>query len=392
MIVVSVDVFTIASLLLLAPIVLVFLASISRRTAPNTALPDRVNEKVAILIPLREEVYESIRATLISIERLNYSKDLIDVYLVVKNDDIETLKAVEKVLSEGWSFRIVIYKSLLEKKLKAADLNVVLRNLPDILNEHQVVGVFDADLLDVDPNQLTIAVLKLRDECVAVSPKIYVFRNSLLGYLTLAESITWYDGVFKGLEALGAIPPLTGKTLYVRSETLRELGGFPEELAEDAFLTLELTERGLKTCYIDSYSFTLSPKDLKSLINQRRRWSRAVAIMSMRSATSSLPIERRIGVAAPYLLSLNLMMFMLISVSSAILASNVLGLLSFIAISIAVFLRLEAFYRSFIRYREGFFKRFLSSLMFTPYIFLQVLIQLVMMFINENSWRKTRRR
>lgn len=156
------------------------------------------------------------------------------------------------------------------------------------------------------------------------------------------------------MEALGAIQPLTDKTLYVRSEILRELGGFPEELAEDAFLTLELTERGLKTCYIDSYSFTPSSKDLKSLINQRRRWSRAVAIMSMRSTISPLPFKRRIGVAASYLLSLNLAMFMLISVSSAILASDVLGFSSFIAISIAVFPRLEAFHWSFVRYREGF--------------------------------------
>lgn len=207
MIVVSVDVFMTASLLLLAPIALVFLASISRRTSPNTVLPDRINEKIALLIPLREEVYESIRVTLISIERLTYSKDLIDIYLIVKNSDIETLKVVEKVLSEKWSFRIIIYKSLLEKKLKAADLNAALHNLQDILNEHQVVGVFDADFLDVDPNQLTIAVLKLRDECVAVSLKIYVFRDSLLGYLTLAESITWYDGGIQGWKHLELFSP-----------------------------------------------------------------------------------------------------------------------------------------------------------------------------------------
>lgn len=95
---------------------------------------------------------------------------------------------------------------------------------------------------------------------------------------------------------------MTGKILYVRSEVLKELGGFPEELAEDKSLTLELAKRGLKTCYIDSYSFTLSPKDLKSLINQRR-WSRAVVVMSIRSVTSLLTAKRRIKVAAPYLLS-----------------------------------------------------------------------------------------
>lgn len=74
--------------------------------------------------------------------------------------------------------------------MKAVDLNMALHDLPEILNEHQVAGVLDVDLLDVDPNQLMIAVSRLSDKCVAVSPKIYVFSDNLLGYLTLMESIT----------------------------------------------------------------------------------------------------------------------------------------------------------------------------------------------------------
>ena len=38
--------------------------------------------------------------------------------------------------------------------------------------------------------------------------------------------------------------PLSGEGLFVRTSVLREVGGFPEVLTEDAYLGIILTERG----------------------------------------------------------------------------------------------------------------------------------------------------
>gem|GEM_PF-2653665 len=387
-----VDVFRAVSTFALVPLALVFLASVLTRKRRVTQDLDPPAEKIAFLVPLREEVYESIKTTLNAIEELNYPKNLIDVYLIVKKSDAETLAATNKVLSENWRFNLVVYESPAERELKAVDLNAAIRDVREILEEHQVVAVFDADLWYVDPDQALIATSMLRSGCSSVSPRVYAFSEALLGHLTLAESVSWYDGVFKGLEALGAVPPLTGKSLYVSSWVLRELGGFPEELAEDAFLTIRLGERNLRSCYADSYSFTLPPKSVKFFMIQRMRWSRAIVIATSNIISAQLSARKKLSVLAPYLLSLDLVVFMLSSIPYGVVADGLLSIALLIVVSTMIFLRLESFSRKYPQCRTSLSKRIVSSLLFVPFILIQVLIQLIMLFNKNDSWRKTRRR
>lgn len=379
------------SLATLVPILLVFLMSVIRRESYREASVVFL-EKIAFLVPLKEEVYESIRATLNSIEELNYPTELKRVYLIINLEDTDTLRAAEQALQDSWSFRARICSSSSRKRLKAADINAVLKDIPEILEENGVIAVLDADLSKVDPDQALIAVSSLRGRCVAVSPKIYTFRNDLLGYLTLVESIIWYNVVFKGLETLGSILPLTGKSIYVKSSILKELGGFPEELAEDAALTLKLAEKGFDNCYLNSFSYVLPPRDIRTLIVQRRRWSRAIAVMTIKALASSTSPRRRLSVAAPYLLSIDLSLLLLTSIPTSLFSADISGVIALTMFVCVMFYGLRLFLKRNLNVRGNNNLMLLASFLFIPYLILLMLIQLAILFRKEEAWRKTVRR
>ncbi|MEM4452834.1 MAG: hypothetical protein QW182_06490 [Thermosphaera sp.] len=93
----------------------------------------------------------------------------------MKKGGSETLAVVEKELSENWEFDIIVYKSPAERELKAVDLNFAIKDVGEMLEKHQVVAVFNADLWSIYFDQTLIVTSMLRSS--AVSPRVYAFRT-----------------------------------------------------------------------------------------------------------------------------------------------------------------------------------------------------------------------
>ncbi|MEM1831962.1 MAG: hypothetical protein QXJ97_10590 [Desulfurococcaceae archaeon] len=83
---------------------------------------------------------------------------------------------------------------------------------------------------------------------------------------------------------------------------------------------------------------------------------------------------------------------MLSSIPYGVVADGLLSIALLIVVSTMIFLRLESFSRKYPQCRTSLSKRIVSSLLFAPFILIQVLIQLIMLFNKNDSWRKTRRR
>ena len=223
--------------------------------------------RISILIPLKNESRESIETTLDSIEAFDYSKDFLDVYLIYPANDHVTREGVQKILRDKkYSYDIKIFEIANSRGLKSSDINRVLDK-----TNGDIIGVYDADDL-IDRRQIKKVLDAFSRGYVAVSPKVYRYRRSVLGRLVFIETVLWYDLWIELFRRLGLLTSLSGEGLFIKRDVLMRLGGFPETLAEDAMLSLLLASEDLKYSYIDSFVVELAPKNLRSLIKQRIRW------------------------------------------------------------------------------------------------------------------------
>ena len=223
--------------------------------------------RISILIPLKNESRESIETTLDSIEAFDYSKDFLDVYLIYPANDHVTREGVQRILrNKKYSYDIKIFEIANSRGLKSSDINRVLDK-----TSGDIIGVYDADDL-IDRRQIKKVLDAFSRGYVAVSPKVYRYRRSVLGRLVFIETVLWYDLWIELFKRLRLHTSLSGEGLFIKRDVLMRLGGFPETLAEDAMLSLLLASEDLKYGYIDSFVIEQAPKSLRSLIKQRIRW------------------------------------------------------------------------------------------------------------------------
>ena len=227
--------------------------------------------KVAIILPFYNEHYTSLIRTVRSILNQDYNLDLVKVYLVVEKGDKITHKNIphiHAILRLNGVKSIVIYT-------KSSSLGK-----PDALNraldyvEEDVVIVFDADDV-VPPNYISNVVRELETGSYAVTTKVYRIGTRLHSKFLTLDTLIWYDIYLPVYMRLNKYVPLSGEGLAVRTRFLKEIGGFPKTLTEDAHLTLELARRGKKMSYLsDTYIIEHAPVTFKALVNQRIRWFR----------------------------------------------------------------------------------------------------------------------
>ncbi len=227
-----------------------------------------IDRSISLILPVKNESKESIKTTLDSLEKI-YSRDNFSkLYIVYPLNDQVSKKSLKEILSETkYSYPIEVVESPNTDGLKALDLNYVLYNYA----EEDIIGVFDADDF-IDTEILTKVREAFKKGYVAVSPRVYRYRPSLLGRLVYVETVIWYDIWINILQRLNLHTPLSGEGLFVKTSVVKSLGGFPPELAEDAALSVLLGLKGYMYGYIDSYVIELAPRSIKALIKQRIRW------------------------------------------------------------------------------------------------------------------------
>jgi len=247
----------------------------ARSAYEKAGIGDRIDgvslPRVSIVIPLYREKQGSIMRTVRSVAEQRYPRSLLEVWLVVEDGDCETIegsRAALYYLAEK-GIKASIYIARGGRSSKARSLNAVLESL-----EGEIVGVYDADD-SFDDNQLLEAVRLMEGRGYdAVGVRVYRYGDSILGRLLYVDTVVWYDIILRFLKSSGLHVPLSGEGLYIRKKVLEEIGGFPERLAEDAYLSLLLFERGYRVGLLDSYVLEAAPATVLSHIRQRIRWYR----------------------------------------------------------------------------------------------------------------------
>jgi len=251
---------------------------------------------VNVLIWFLSLQYESIMVTMKSIARQTYPKKLLEVVLVVEPDDRSTKDLIPRVLEflgeHGISYRVV--ESDGRVKLKGHALNCALKTV-----EADVVAVYDAD--DVFPeDQVEKAVALIEQGYDAVGTRVYRRRNTILGSFLLLDTFIWYNVFLPFFCAVAGAFPFSGEGLFVKRSAIEAVGGFPEVLTEDAYLSILMAEKGLKSALLDSEVEELAPKGWKSAVKQRLRWNRGYAQCLFRLLRAGISLKVKLGLLAAY--------------------------------------------------------------------------------------------
>lgn len=224
-----------------------------------------------ILVPLYNEHLENIKPTVNSIISQKYPREMVEVIFIVERKDEETRRAcidASNILKEKGFKSKVIFSKNSERKGKAYALNTALDYVSG-----DIVVVFDADDF-VDPHYLTaLSGAFSKDNIAAITAKVYRENHSVHGKLLALDTVLWYDVILPSLVGLGGYAPLSGEGLAVKTNIIKEIGGFPEGLTEDAMLSLELALKGYKMKLLGNKPiYEKAPRTLRSHIRQRIRW------------------------------------------------------------------------------------------------------------------------
>lgn len=239
----------------------------------------------SLLLPARHEqaVLEH------TIERLlESSHSRFEIIVIVGHDDPETAEVAERAAARDPArVRVVVDTHLSKNKPKA--LNTAL---PQCNGE--VVGVFDAED-QVHPELLTHVDHAFRStgaDVVQGGVQLINFHSSWYSLRNCLEYFFWFRSRLH-LHAQKGFIPLGGNTVFVRTDVLRDAGGWdPDCLAEDCDLGVRLSSSGKKVVVAydsDMVTREETPGSLMSLLKQRTRWNQGFLQVYRKNDWRQLP-------------------------------------------------------------------------------------------------------
>ncbi|WP_405736647.1 glycosyltransferase [Streptomyces sp. NBC_01537] len=223
----------------------------------------------SLLVPARHE-QEVLEHTVHRLLRSSHGD--FEILVVVGHDDPETTEVAERV-AEFAPDRVRVVTDTHEVKNKPKALNTALPHC-----RGDIVGVFDAED-QVHPELLTHvdhAFLSTGADVVQGGVQLINFHSNWYSLRNCLEYFFWFRSRLH-LHAQKGFIPLGGNTVFVRTDVLREAGGWDENcLAEDCDLGVRLSSKGKKVVVAyDSEMVTReeTPGTLMSLLKQRTRWN-----------------------------------------------------------------------------------------------------------------------
>ena len=261
-------VFFVGDVLMSARLLLVGLfAIIDRLRKPHRAASPGYNPRVAVLVPAYNEetvIVRTIRSVL--------NSDYANLHVIVI-DDGSSDRTVE-VAREAYAAEIAAGRVAVLTKAnggKAAALNYALEQL----DEEIYVGI-DADTV-IAADAISKLIPHFEDAkigAVAGNAKVGNRVNLWTRWQAL-EYITSQNFERRALDLFNVVTVVPGAIGAWRTAPVKAAGGYPlNTVAEDADLTMNLLEQGLKVVYEDrSLAFTEAPVDAQGLMRQRFRWS-----------------------------------------------------------------------------------------------------------------------
>ncbi|QGV78850.1 glycosyltransferase [Streptomyces ficellus] len=195
-----------------------------------------------------------------------------EIIVIVGHDDPETAEVADRAAARDPG-RVRVVVDTHETKNKPKALNTALPYC-----RGDVVGVFDAED-QVHPELLAHvdhAFTATRADVVQGGVQLINFHSSWYSLRNCLEYFFWFRSRLHLHAAKGFIP-LGGNTVFVRTDVLREAGGWDQNcLAEDCDLGVRLSSTGKKVVVAydaDMVTREETPGTLMSLLKQRTRWN-----------------------------------------------------------------------------------------------------------------------
>ena len=263
-----VAIFFVGDILMSARLILVgIFAIIDRLQKPYRGSTPGYNPRVAVLIPAFNEetvIVRTIRSVL--------NSDYRNLHVVVIDDGSSDRTA--EVAREAYATEIAAGRVMVLSKPnagKAAALNFALERI----TEEIYVGI-DADTV-IAADAISRLIPHFEDPrigAMAGNAKVGNRVNLWTRWQAL-EYITSQNFERRALDLFHVVTVVPGAIGAWRTERVRQAGGYPvNTVAEDADLTMDLLEQGLRVKYEDrSLAFTEAPVTAKGLMRQRFRWS-----------------------------------------------------------------------------------------------------------------------
>jgi cellulose synthase/poly-beta-1,6-N-acetylglucosamine synthase-like glycosyltransferase len=264
-------------------------------------LPDEVPTDppfVTTIVALYREQWDDIDMTIESLLRQTYGRRHVEVMLVIEARD-RTIRphadaAIRKLQAGGIDASLVVSDG--GRRLKAYALNRAIERA-----RGEICAFYDASD-DIESTQIERAALLMREKQYdAVQATVLRKGRSMLSEFLFVDTAFWFRQYIPFVLGLAKGMPLSGEGLFVRTDVLREVGGFPEVLTEDAYLGLLLTERGKRFGLVSSVITEKAPRHLRSHFIQRLRWNRGYLTCLARLLRSSLPWKRKLPLSLPFL-------------------------------------------------------------------------------------------
>ena len=261
-------VFFVGDILMSARLIIVgLLAVIDRFKKPHRKASPGYNPRAAVLVPAYNEetvIVRTIRSVL--------NSDYKNLHVIVIDDGSSDRTA--QVVCEAYAAEIKAGRVRVLTKPnagKAAALNYALERM----DEEIYVGI-DADTV-IAADAISKLIPHFEDPMIgamAGNAKVGNRVNLWTRWQAL-EYITSQNFERRALDLFHVVTVVPGAIGAWRTAPVKAAGGYPlNTVAEDADLTMNLLEQGLKVDYEDrSLAFTEAPIDAKGLMRQRFRWS-----------------------------------------------------------------------------------------------------------------------
>lgn len=234
------------------------------------AIPDADLPVYTVLLPVYGEP-EIVANLVAGVGKIDYPADKLDILLVLEADDHETRAAVEHADLDGIT-PVLVPPS--EPRTKPKACNVAM-SLPS--ERSDIVTIYDAEDIP-DPLQLRRAAAVFAaspPEVGSVQARLgyYNERENLLTRWFAIEYDQWFSYMLPALSASKCVIPLGGTSNHIRTDVLREVGGWDAfNVTEDADLGIRLARYGYRTVVLDSLTGEEANADVVNWVRQRSRW------------------------------------------------------------------------------------------------------------------------
>ena len=228
-----------------------------------------------------------------------------EIIVIVGHDDPETTRTAIQIASRSPD-RVRVVTDTSEVKTKPKALNTALPHC-----RGDIVGVFDAED-QVHPELLAHVDHAFRArgaDVVQGGVQLVNYHSSWYSLRNCLEYFFWFHSRLH-LHAQKGFIPLGGNTVFVRTELLRQVGGWdPDCLAEDCDLGVRLSSQGARVVVAyDSLIVTReeTPDSLYGLFKQRTRWNQGFLQVFRKKDWRRLPTRSqrmlaRYTLATPFL-------------------------------------------------------------------------------------------